>query len=141
MCKSESMKNDVERTVRDYYRIVGDLARTEGELLEVIDPDATFVEHPNPIAPRGVTRGVAECLAGFRAGRQLLSDQRIEVLEVLTVGERAAIRATWSGVIGVDRGPFTAGMELRCVMAAWATVRDDRIVEHETYDCYPPLPI
>ena len=104
------MESDVERTVRDYYRIVGDLARTEGELLGVIDPDATFVEHPNPIAPRGVTRGVGECLAGFRAGRQLLSDQRIEVLEVLTVGDRAAIRAIWSGVVGVDRGPFTAGM-------------------------------
>jgi ketosteroid isomerase-like protein len=135
------MENNVERTVLDYYRIVGDLTRAEDELLGVIAPDATFVEHPNPIAPRGASRSAAESLAGFRAGRQLLRDQRIEVLEVMVQGDRAAVRATWSGVIGVDRGPFTAGAELSCVMAAWATVRDNRIVAHETYDCYPPLPV
>ena len=80
-------------------------------------------------------------MEGFRAGRALLSGQRIEVLEVLVSGDRAAVRAAWSGTVGVDRGPFTAGTELTCVMAAFLTVRDDKICAHDTYDCYPPLPI
>ena len=135
------MTNNVERTVREYYRIVGDLHCTEEQLLAIVAPDAVFTEHPNPIAPRGNTRTVGQNLLGFRAGRALLSEQTIEVLEVLVSGDRAAVRATWSGTVGVGRGPFTAGTELTCVMAAFLTVRDNRIFVHDTYDCYPPLPV
>ena len=135
------MTSTVEATVREYYRIVGDLRYTEDDLREIVTPDAVFTEHPNPIAPHGAVRTVEQNLAGFRAGRALLSDQTIEVLEVLVSGERAAVRATWSGTAGVDRGPFTAGTELTCVMAAFLTVRDSKISAHETYDCYPPLPV
>ena len=135
------MTNDVERTAREYYRIVGDLNCTEDDLSAIVAPDAVFTEHPNPIAPRGGVRTVEQSLAGFRAGRALLSEQVIEVLEVLVSGDRAAVRATWSGTVGVDRGPFTAGTELTCVMAAFLTVRDNKICAHDTYDCYPPLPV
>ena len=135
------MTNNVEATVREYYRIVGDLQCTEEQLRPLIAPDAVFTEHPNPIAPHGAVRTVEQNLNGFRAGRALLSDQTVEVLEVLVSGDRAAVRATWSGTVGVDRGPFTAGTELSCVMAAFMTVIDDKIVAHDTYDCYPPLPV
>lgn len=135
------MPNNVEATVREYYRIVGDLHCTVDELREILASDAVFTEHPNPIAPHGAVRSVEQNLTGFRAGRALLSQQSIEVLEVLVSGDRAAVRATWSGTVGVDRGPFTAGTELSCVMAAFLTVRDNKVTVHDTYDCYPPLPI
>ena len=135
------MMNNIEATVREYYRVVGDLNCTQDELVAVVHPDAVFTEHPNPIAPRGAVRTAAESLAGFRAGRALLREQSIEILELLVSGARAAVRATWSGVVGVDRGPFTAGTELTCVMAAFLTVIDNKIVAHDTYDCYPPLPV
>jgi ketosteroid isomerase-like protein len=135
------MTNNVEATVREYYRIVGDLKCTEEELRPIIAPDAVFTEHPNLIAPQGAVRTVEQNLTGFRAGRALLSDQTIEVLEVLVSGDRAAVRATWSGTVGADRGPFTVGTELTCVMAAFLTVRDNKISAHDTYDCYPPLPV
>ena len=136
-----SMTKNVEATVREYYRIVGDLRCTDHDLREILAPDAVFTEHPNPIAPHGATRTVEENLAGFRAGRALLSQQTIDVLEVLVSGDRAAVRASWSGTVGVDRGPFTAGTELSCVMAAFLTVRDNKVCSHDTYDCYPPLPV
>jgi len=135
------MTNNIEATVREYYRVVGDLNSTEDELAAVVHAAAVFTEHPNPIAPRGAVRTAAESLAGYRAGRALLREQSIEILELLTSGDRAAVRATWSGVVGVDRGPFTAGTELSCVMAAFMTVIDNQIVAHDTYDCYPPLPV
>ncbi len=135
------MTNTVEATVREYYRIVGDLNCTQDQLLAIVHPDAVFTEHPNPIVPRGAVRTAAESIAGFRAGRALLREQSIEILEVLVNGDRAAVRATWSGVVGVDRGPFTAGTALSCVMAAFVTVTDNRITAHDTYDCYPPLPV
>ena len=63
------MPNTVEETVREYYRIVGDLHCTEDELARIVAPDAVFTEHPNPIAPRGAVRSVEQNLQGFRAGR------------------------------------------------------------------------
>ncbi len=135
------MTNNVNATVREYYRIVGDLGCSADDLRDILDPGAVFTEHPNPISPHGARRTVEQNLAAFRAGRALLSEQAIEVLEVLVSGERAAVRATWSGTVGVDRGPFTAGTELSCVMAAFLTVKDNKILAHDTYDCYPPLPV
>jgi len=136
-----TMTSDIEATVRKYYRIVGDLRYTEDDLRGIVTPDALFTEHPNPIAPHGAVRTVEQNVSGFLAGRALLSDQSIEVVEVLVSGDRAAVRASWSGTVGVDRGPFTAGTELTCAMAAFLTVRDNKIAAHDTYDCYPPLPV
>ena len=135
------MTNLVEATVREYYRIVGDLNCTDQQLSSIVAPDAVFTEHPNPIAPQGAVRTAEENLVGFRAGRALLSAQAIELLEVLVSRDRAAVRATWSGTVGVDRGPFVAGTELTCEMAAFLTVRSNKILRHDTYDCYPPMPV
>jgi ketosteroid isomerase-like protein len=98
-----------------------------------------ITEHPNPVTPQGAVRTVDQAVEGFRAGKSLLSEQSFSVHEVLVVGERAAVRATWSGTVGRDAGPFTAGTVLNARIAAFLTVRDGRIVAHETFDCYEPF--
>jgi ketosteroid isomerase-like protein len=128
-----------EDVVRRYYAVVGDLTHTEAELEALLHPDATLVELPNPVAPRGARRSAEEALAAFRAGRALLSEQSIEIQELLATGERAAVRARWKGTVGRDAGPFTAGTRLTAHIAAFVTVRDGRVLAHETYDCYEPF--
>lgn len=53
--------------------------------------------------------------------------------------QRAAVRATWRGVVGVDAGPYRAGQQLIAHMAGLLAVRDGVVVEHETFDCCEPL--
>jgi hypothetical protein len=53
---------------------------------------------------------------------------------------RAAVRATWRGTIGDGTGGPAAGTELVAYIAGWLTVEGGRIREHETFDCYEPLP-
>ncbi|MFC4786067.1 nuclear transport factor 2 family protein [Nocardioides sp. MAHUQ-72] len=130
---------DTETVVRRYFAVVGDLASTPADLESLLDPRARFVEHPNPIVPAGATRTVEETLAGFAAGKALLREQDFDLHEVLVVGERAAIRGTWRGTVGIDAGRFTAGTELVAEMAGLLTVRDGRVLEHETFDCYHPF--
>ena len=74
-----------------------------------------------------------------RAGRSLLREQAFDGHEVVTSGHRAAVRATWRGVVGTDAGPFRADQELRAHVAALLTVRGGRVVEHETFECYEPF--
>jgi ketosteroid isomerase-like protein len=78
-------------------------------------------------------------VAGFLAGKKLLSEQTFSVHEVLVSGERAAVRATWTGTVGLDAGPFTRGTQLVAHIAGFLTVRDGQVVEHETFDCYEPF--
>lgn len=130
---------DVEAAVRRYYATVADLSSSEAELRPLLDPQVRVVEHPNAITPSGAVRDLDDTLAGFRAGKALLRAQSFDVHEVLTAGDRAAVRATWSGTVGVDAGPYRAGQQLTAHVAALLTVRDGRVVEHETFDCYEPV--
>ncbi|MGY1778744.1 nuclear transport factor 2 family protein [Geodermatophilus sp. SYSU D01036] len=130
---------DVVTVVRRYYATVADLAATEDDLRPLLDARLRVVEHPNAVTPRGAVRDLEGTLAGFRAGKRLLREQVFDVHEVLPAGDRAAVRATWRGTVGVDAGPYRAGQELLAHVAALLTVRDGRVVDHETFDCYEPL--
>lgn len=130
----------VEALVRRYYAVVADLGSSADQLRELLADDLRVTEHPNLVSPRGAVRDLDATLAGFEAGKALLAAQRFDVHEVIVSSERVAVRATWSGTIGVDAGHFRAGQELIAHVASLLTVRGGRIAEHETYDCYEPLP-
>jgi len=129
----------VEAVVRRYFATVADLGSTEADLRPLLDLTVRVVEHPNAVTPDGAVRDLDGTLAGFRAGKALLRAQVFDVHEVLTSGERAAVRATWRATVGADAGPFRAGQELVAHIAALLTVRDGRVVDHETFDCYEPF--
>lgn len=126
--------------VTRYFSVVADLGSTESQLRELLHPDAVFVEHPNPIKPTGGQSDVEDCIRGFEAGKALLSEQTIDLHDLLVDGERVAVRSTWTGVVGRDAGPLAAGTTLTAHMGGFLTVRDGRIARHETYDCYEAAP-
>lgn len=128
-----------EDVVRRYYAIVSDLDSGEDDLRAVLAPDITVTEHPNALVPAGARRDLEQTLDGFRRGKALLSEQEFTVHDVIADGDRAAARATWRGVIGASVGPFREGQELVAHVAALLTVRDGRVVSHETFDCYEPF--
>lgn len=133
-----STGTSTEDVVRRYFATVADLGSTREDLEPLLDDDLVVVEHPNAVTPVRTARGKEETLAGFAAGKGLLRRQGFDVHEVVVDGERAAVRATWEGEIGVAAGPFTEGDVLRSAVAAFLTVRGGRVVEHETFDCYDP---
>jgi len=120
-----------ENVVRRYFAVVADLDSTPDQLAELLHPDATFLERPNAIAPAGHARDVTATLAGFAAGKTRLRAQAIDIHEVLVSGDRAAVRSTWRGAIG--------DTEITAHVTGWVTVRDGRILDHETFDCYEPF--
>jgi len=132
--------NDPEAVVRRYYAIVSDLGSTAEDLRTVLHSDVRITEHPNAISPTGQVRDRDASVAGFEAGKRLLSAQAFDVHEVLVDGDRVAVRATWRGTIAAAAGPFAEGAELTAHIASFLTVQDGLIREHETFDCYEPLP-
>ncbi|HKE78550.1 MAG TPA: nuclear transport factor 2 family protein [Solirubrobacteraceae bacterium] len=132
--------SDPADVVRRYFEAVADLGSTPDALRDVLHPDVRITERPNAINPRGTVRDRDGAVAGFLAGKELLATQTIDILELVVSGDRVAVRATWRGTLGADAGALPAGAELVAHIAAWLTVADGRVVEHETFDCYEPPP-
>jgi ketosteroid isomerase-like protein len=139
MTSTTATVSRTQEVVTRYYGIVGDLASTEADLREVLDPAVRIVEHPNPITPSGAVRDLDSTIKGFLGGKSLLAEQSFDLHEVLVAGDRATVRASWRGTVGLDVGPFRKGAELAAEIAAFITVRDGRIADHETFDCYRPF--
>lgn len=133
-------RDSVEELVRHYYRTVSDLSSDEDELRRLLAADVTVTEHPNALNPVGARRDLPRTLEGFQRGKALLREQEFTLHDVLVDGDRAAVRATWRGVVGASIGPFAEGQELVAHVAAILVVRDGAIVAHETFDCYEPFP-
>jgi ketosteroid isomerase-like protein len=132
--------SDPADVARRYFETVADLGSSPDALRDVLHRDVRITERPNAINRRGTTRDRDGAIAGFLAGKQMLATQTIDVLEVLVSGDRVAVRATWRGTVGHDAGGLPADAELVAHIAAWLTVADGRVVEHETFDCYEPPP-
>jgi ketosteroid isomerase-like protein len=129
-----------EEAVRAYLDVVADLGSTRDDLVAVLHPDVVFVEHPSPMSPHGRTHGRDAMVAGFLAGKDLLSEQDIDVQGMVVEGERVAVQSTWTGVVRHDAGALAAGTRLTAHLAGFFTVRDGLVSRHETYDCYEPFP-
>jgi ketosteroid isomerase-like protein len=132
--------SDPAAVVRQYFSVVADLGSSPDALLDLLDPAVRITEHPNAISPRGAVRDRDAAIAGFLAGKALLQAQTFDVHELLVSGDRVAVRATWRGTIAQGIDGLASGAELVAHIAAWLTVVDGRILEHETFDCYEPLP-
>ncbi len=128
-----------ESVVRRYFEVVADLGSTEEDLLALLHPEVRITEHPNPITPNGAVRDRDGAVAGFNAGKALLSAQSFEIHELLASEDRVSVRATWRGTVGLDTERLPVGTEMVAHVAAWLTVAGGLVVEHDTFDCYEPF--
>jgi hypothetical protein len=132
--------SDPAAVVRRYFAVVADLGSSPDALLDVLHPAVRIIERPNAMNPRGAVRDRDAAIAGFLAGKDLLGTQTIDIDELLVTGDRVAVRAAWRGTIREGADAPAPGAELVAHIAAWLTVVDGCIREHETFDCYEPLP-
>jgi ketosteroid isomerase-like protein len=95
-----------------------------------------FVERPNLVSPRGSERDREQVLASVEVGRQLLRDQRFEVVDPVVEGDRVASRVVWTGTLAVEAPPYAAGAQLRADSSMHFTLRDGRIAHQENFDCF-----
>lgn len=128
-------------TATDVVRAFLDLSAaaeaTKEQFLELTHEELRVRTRPNLVAPNGHERSAVESIAALRLGQRLVKGQRWDVHELTEYAEgRVVLRATWSATLGLDAGELQQGATLRAEVAAFATVRDGKLVEYETFDCY-----
>src|SRR5688572_21005225 len=111
-------------------------AHAEPEAIrELLDPDMRFVERPNMFSPKGSERDPDHMIASLAQGRELVRDQRFDVVDHVVGEDAVATRVVWTGTMAVAAGPFHAGARLRADSFMRFTFRDGRIAGQENYDC------
>ena len=123
-------------TIDRYLALIADPTADPADFTHLLDPDMRFIEHPNLFSPRGSERNPAQMLASLAEGRQLLRDQRFDVVDHLVAGDRVATRVVWTGTLATAAPPFAAGARLRADSSMYFTLRGGRIARQENYDCF-----
>ena len=100
--------------------------------------DAIQVEFPNRLMPNGATRDLAALRDAAERGREVMSAQRLELLNAVASGDQVAIEALWVGTLAVPFGSLPVGSEMRARFAIFLTFRDGKIVRQHNYDCFDP---
>jgi ketosteroid isomerase-like protein len=133
------MSAEPAAVVDRYLAVVSDLDADAAALDSLLHSGVRFVEQPNLVAPVGRKRDAATALAAREHSRRLLAGHRFDVREHIVAGDRVVTRATWTGTLAIDAGPWPAGTELRAECCMVFTVRDGRIAHQENFDCYLPV--
>jgi ketosteroid isomerase-like protein len=122
--------------IERYLALIADPVADPAAIQELLDPEVRFIERPNLFSPRGSERDRAQMLASLAQGRELLREQRFDVLDHLVAGDTVATRVVWTGTLAVEAPPFAAGSRLRADSSMYFTFRDGLIVRQENYDCF-----
>ena len=69
-------------------------------------------------------------------GRQMLREERYEILEAVPAGDLLALQVKWTGVVAVPVGALQPGEEMVCESGIFMRFQGDKIVEQHNYDCF-----
>jgi ketosteroid isomerase-like protein len=130
-------ESNAARTVRFIQTVAS--ASSADAVAEFFAADAVMHELPNPIAPHGRKRTLADLHAAFGAGRRLLRSQTYDVRSVIEMGDEVAAEVEWTGILNVPFQRLPAGYEMKASIGMFFTFRAGKIVSQRNYDCYQPF--
>ena len=124
--------------IERYLELLSDADSDPEAIRELLDPDMRFVELPNLFNPRGSERDPERMIASLAQGRELVRDQRFDIVDHVVGEDAVATRVVCTGTMAVAAGPFPAGARLRADSFMRFAFRGDRIARQENYDCFHP---
>jgi ketosteroid isomerase-like protein len=127
-----------EATVRRFIQSVQDRVDPK-EIRAFFHPQIEQVEFPNRILPNGATRTAESMRDGIERGRQVLSSERYDVLNVIECGHQAVAEVTWEGTTAIALGTLPPGSVLKAHICQVFEFEDGLIRKLRNYDCYEPF--
>jgi ketosteroid isomerase-like protein len=112
---------------------------TGDALAAFFTPDVVITEFPNRFSPNGRTSDLPTALAAADRGRQLMRDQRYEIVSATAMDDRVVLELDWTGVVTVPLGSLPAGGRMRDHAAIVLEFRDGKIAVQRHYDCFDPF--
>jgi len=125
-------------TMARQYLAVLERGAGQDELAQFFTPDIVQEEFPNRLTPDGATRDLAALLEGNERGKQIMSSQRYEIVNIFGAGDQVALEVRWTGTLAIAVGSLPAGGQMRARFAVFLAFRDGKIAAQRNYDCFDP---
>ena len=109
------------------------------ELRRFFHDDAEQIEYPSLVDPRVGRRGLEGMIAASELGAGMLAFQRYDVSRWIVSEDTVVCQAEWHAELAKDAGSLRQGQRLHTYSVLIFTVRDDKIIRQEAYDCYQPF--
>ncbi|QHT68478.1 nuclear transport factor 2 family protein [Rhodocytophaga rosea] len=132
------MNKEIE-LVKKYFHLVETFHTDSQAYEEILHPNVIQTEYPNLVTPQIKSRSRDGLMNGAKAGKQLLSSQKFEIIGILAGPGHLTVELQWHGTVAVDVGPFTKEQQLMAYICTIFEFKDGKIFRQRNYDCYEPF--
>jgi ketosteroid isomerase-like protein len=121
--------------VRAYLKAI----ETRGDSLAFFADDAVQEEFPNALVPTGARRTLDELREANERGRDVLTSETYEIVNLVEAGELVACEVLWRGVLAVPLRSLKPGDVMKARFGVFFEFAGDKIRRQRNYDCFEPF--
>lgn len=121
--------------VRAYLKAI----ETRGDSLAFFADDALQEEFPNALVPTGARRTLDELREANERGRDVLTSETYEIVNLVEAGDLVACEVLWRGVLAVPLRSLKPGDVMKARFGVFFEFAGDKIRRQRNYDCFEPF--
>lgn len=121
--------------VRAYLKAI----ETRGDSLAFFADDAVQEEFPNALVPTGARRTLDELREANERGRDVLTSETYEIVNLVEAGDLVACEVLWRGVLAVPLRSLKPGDVMKARFGVFFEFAGDKIRRQRNYDCFEPF--
>ena len=121
--------------VRAYLKAI----ESRGDSLAFFAEDAVQEEFPNALVPNGARRTLDELREANERGRDVLTSEAYEIVNMVEAGDLVACEVLWRGVLAVPLRSLKPGDVMKARFGVFFEFRGDKIRRQRNYDCFEPF--
>jgi ketosteroid isomerase-like protein len=121
--------------VRAYLKAI----ETRGDSLAFFADDAVQEEFPNALVPTGARRTLDELREANERGRDVLTSESYEIVNLVEAGDLVACEVLWRGVLAVPLRSLKPGDVMKARFGVFFEFAGDKIRRQRNYDCFEPF--
>jgi ketosteroid isomerase-like protein len=121
--------------VRAYLKAI----ETRGDSLASFADDALQEEFPNALVPTGARRTLDELREANERGRDVLTSETYEIVNLVEAGDLVACEVLWRGVLAVPLRSLKPGDVMKARFGVFFEFAGDKIRRQRNYDCFEPF--
>jgi hypothetical protein len=134
------MNKEIE-LIKKYFHLVENFRTDSAVYEEILHPHIIQTEYPNLVTKQVKSRSLEGLVNGAKAGKQLLSAQKFEIIGMLAGTGHLTVELQWHGTVALDIASFRKGQVLTAYICTIFEFKDGKIFRQRNYDCYEPFNI
>jgi len=121
--------------VRAYLKAI----ESRRDSLAFFADDAVQEEFPNALVPTGARRTLDELREANERGRDVLTSETYEIVNLVEAGDLVACEVLWRGVLAVPLRSLKPGDVMKARFGVFFEFAGDKIRRQRNYDCFEPF--